>query len=175
MGLAILDLRLERRAREAPALEFTLQRVLGAPASLPAGTIPRQLAGKDAGAPRVSVRVFTQSVQAVRVALATNQVMRPVSAGALAGQPGRLNSNGWDPNTDYRDQKELSRLGTLGLRTSWSHRGNMNPAIQAEFAHAVYRFGHSMLDDDVARKHRAVFPAFVGFPKTHRHKSSWFR
>jgi Ca2+-binding RTX toxin-like protein len=29
---------------------------------------------------------------------------------------------------------------------------DVNPAIDAEFAHAVYRFGHSMLDDDVARK-----------------------
>ena len=28
---------------------------------------------------------------------------------------------------------------------------DVNPAIVAEFAHAVYRFGHSMLDDDVAR------------------------
>ena len=28
---------------------------------------------------------------------------------------------------------------------------DINPAIEAEFAHAVYRFGHSMLDDDVAR------------------------
>ncbi len=29
---------------------------------------------------------------------------------------------------------------------------DINPAIPAEFAHAVYRFGHSMLDDNVARK-----------------------
>ena len=29
---------------------------------------------------------------------------------------------------------------------------DINPAIEAEFAHAVYRFGHSMLDDEVARK-----------------------
>jgi len=28
---------------------------------------------------------------------------------------------------------------------------NTNPAIKAEFAHAVYRFGHSMLDEDIAR------------------------
>ena len=28
---------------------------------------------------------------------------------------------------------------------------DINPAIKAEFAHAVYRFGHSMLDDTVAR------------------------
>jgi len=29
---------------------------------------------------------------------------------------------------------------------------DVDPAIRAEFAHAVYRFGHSMLDEDVARK-----------------------
>ena len=29
---------------------------------------------------------------------------------------------------------------------------DINPAIEAEFAHAVYRFGHSMLDDDVAAR-----------------------
>ncbi|MDX6540640.1 MAG: hypothetical protein QOI71_2250, partial [Gaiellales bacterium] len=28
---------------------------------------------------------------------------------------------------------------------------DINPAVDAEFAHAVYRFGHSMLDDQVAR------------------------
>ncbi|MFN0027540.1 MAG: peroxidase family protein, partial [Acidimicrobiales bacterium] len=29
---------------------------------------------------------------------------------------------------------------------------DVNPAISAEFAHAVYRFGHSMLTEDIARK-----------------------
>ena len=33
---------------------------------------------------------------------------------------------------------------------------DINPAIEAEFAHAVYRFGHSMLDDDVARVNTAA-------------------
>ena len=32
---------------------------------------------------------------------------------------------------------------------------NTNPAITAEFAHAVYRFGHSMLTDTLARKNKA--------------------
>jgi Ca2+-binding RTX toxin-like protein len=31
------------------------------------------------------------------------------------------------------------------------YHSNINPAIHAEFAHAVYRFGHSMLDDVIAR------------------------
>ena len=28
----------------------------------------------------------------------------------------------------------------------------LNPAIKAEFAHAVYRFGHSMLTDTISRR-----------------------
>src|SRR6185369_16917024 len=32
-----------------------------------------------------------------------------------------------------------------------SHSAALNPAIFAEFASAVYRFGHSMLDETVAR------------------------
>ncbi len=32
------------------------------------------------------------------------------------------------------------------------YQPDIDPAIKAEFAHAVYRFGHSMLDDDVARR-----------------------
>ena len=32
---------------------------------------------------------------------------------------------------------------------------NVNPAITAEFAHAVYRFGHSMLTDTIPRKNEA--------------------
>ncbi len=31
---------------------------------------------------------------------------------------------------------------------------DVNPAITAEFAHAVYRFGHSMLDEDIPRDQR---------------------
>src|SRR5262249_43996196 len=30
-------------------------------------------------------------------------------------------------------------------------QANINPAVKAEFAHAVYRFGHSMLTDTIAR------------------------
>src|SRR6185436_9261977 len=33
---------------------------------------------------------------------------------------------------------------------------DVDPAIEAEFAHAVYRFGHSMLDDQVARTNEIV-------------------
>ena len=31
------------------------------------------------------------------------------------------------------------------------HPDGLNPAVQAEFAHAVYRFGHSMLTETIAR------------------------
>ncbi|WP_193315211.1 peroxidase family protein [Nostocoides sp. F2B08] len=33
-----------------------------------------------------------------------------------------------------------------------SYNANMDPAITAEFAHVVYRFGHSMLTEDIARQ-----------------------
>ena len=36
-----------------------------------------------------------------------------------------------------------------------SYDTSIDPAISAEFAHAVYRFGHSMLDEDVARRTRS--------------------
>ena len=37
------------------------------------------------------------------------------------------------------------------IRPFHVYQPDINPAIKAEFAHAVYRFGHSMLDDTVAR------------------------
>ena len=37
------------------------------------------------------------------------------------------------------------------IRVFHAYSPDINPAIKAEFAHAVYRFGHSMLDDTVAR------------------------
>ena len=44
---------------------------------------------------------------------------------------------------------------------------DLNPAITAEFAHAVYRFGHSMLTDTIARKNADGslndIPLFDGF------------
>jgi hypothetical protein len=47
--------------------------------------------------------------------------------------------------------EEFARKVQPAVRPFHVYSPDINPAIQAEFAHAVYRFGHSMLDDDVAR------------------------
>src|SRR4051794_4972796 len=48
--------------------------------------------------------------------------------------------------------EEFARKVQPAVRAFHVYNPDQNPAIPAEFAHAVYRFGHSMLDDDVARK-----------------------
>ncbi|MEP7089988.1 MAG: peroxidase family protein [Nocardioidaceae bacterium] len=47
--------------------------------------------------------------------------------------------------------EEFARKVQPAVRPFHVYSPDVNPAIEAEFAHAVYRFGHSMLDDDVAR------------------------
>ena len=47
--------------------------------------------------------------------------------------------------------EEFARKMAPAIRPFHVYSPDINPAIEAEFAHAVYRFGHSMLDDDVAR------------------------
>jgi hypothetical protein len=47
--------------------------------------------------------------------------------------------------------EEFGRKMQPAIRPFHVYTPDENPAIQAEFAHAVYRFGHSMLNDDVAR------------------------
>ena len=47
--------------------------------------------------------------------------------------------------------EEFARKVQPAVRPFHVYSPDINPAIPAEFAHAVYRFGHSMLDDDVAR------------------------
>ncbi len=47
--------------------------------------------------------------------------------------------------------EEFGRKIQPAIRPFHVYSPDLNPAIQAEFAHAVYRFGHSMLDDMVAR------------------------
>src|SRR4051794_14851973 len=47
--------------------------------------------------------------------------------------------------------EEFARKVQPAVRPFHVYTPDVNPAIPAEFAHAVYRFGHSMLDDDVAR------------------------
>ena len=47
--------------------------------------------------------------------------------------------------------EEFARKMVPAVHVFHVYSPNVNPAVEAEFAHAVYRFGHSMLDDDVAR------------------------
>jgi Ca2+-binding RTX toxin-like protein len=47
--------------------------------------------------------------------------------------------------------EEFARKVQPAIRVFHAYSPDINPAIKAEFAHAVYRFGHSMLDDTVAR------------------------
>ncbi|MEA2157380.1 MAG: hypothetical protein QOE11_3520, partial [Solirubrobacteraceae bacterium] len=48
--------------------------------------------------------------------------------------------------------EEFARKIQPAVRPFHVYSPDINAAIPAEFAHAVYRFGHSMLDDTVARK-----------------------
>jgi Ca2+-binding RTX toxin-like protein len=52
--------------------------------------------------------------------------------------------------------EEFARKVQPALKPFFGYDPEINAAIPAEFAHAVYRFGHSMLDDDVARVDETV-------------------
>ncbi len=47
--------------------------------------------------------------------------------------------------------EEFARKMQPAVRPFHVYNPDVNAAVEAEFAHAVYRFGHSMLDEDVAR------------------------
>jgi len=52
--------------------------------------------------------------------------------------------------------EEFARKVQPAIQPFSAYHSNINPAIHAEFAHAVYRFGHSMLDDVVARTNESL-------------------
>ncbi len=52
--------------------------------------------------------------------------------------------------------EEFARKVQPAVRPFHVYSPDINPAVKAEFAHAVYRFGHSMLDDTVARTNVSV-------------------
>ena len=72
--------------------------------------------------------------------------------------------------------EEFARKVQPAVRPFHVYSPDINPAVEAEFAHAVYRFGHSMLDDDVARtttnperqQDRQLAPAADGVPEPAR-------
>ena len=47
--------------------------------------------------------------------------------------------------------EEFARKVQPAVRPFHVYSPDINPAVKAEFAHAVYRFGHSMLNESVAR------------------------
>ena len=79
---------------------------------------------------------------------------------ALPGRP--LRHRDGVPAPGLRGVRPQGAAGASGRSTSTSP--DINPAIEAEFAHAVYRFGHSMLDDD--RRPRRTRPRRHARPTT---------
>jgi Ca2+-binding RTX toxin-like protein len=57
--------------------------------------------------------------------------------------------------------EEFARKVQPAIRPFHVYNPDVDPAIPAEFAHAVYRFGHSMLDDTVARENESPSGAKV--------------
>ncbi len=71
--------------------------------------------------------------------------------------------------------EEFGRKVQPAIRPFHVYTPDVDPAVQAEFAHAVYRFGHSMLDDDVARVNQdgsdnslPLLTAFLNPPEFYR-------
>ena len=80
--------------------------------------------------------------------------------------------------------EEFARKVQPAVRPFHVYSPDINPAIEAEFAHAVYRFGHSMLDDTVARTNvepdhrrqdRQLDPAPHGVPEPAGVLRRWHR
>ena len=52
--------------------------------------------------------------------------------------------------------EEFGRKVQPAIQPFHVYHPDINPAIKAEFAHAVYRFGHSMLNETISRTQRAT-------------------
>lgn len=59
--------------------------------------------------------------------------------------------------------EEFARKVQPAVRLFHVYSPDINAAVKAEFAHAVYRFGHSMLDDDVVRPNGNSVPLLTAF------------
>jgi len=89
-------------------------------------------------------------------------------AGAATPNGGAATPDGWNGERLFQAARfvtemeyqhlvfeEFARKMQPGVRPFHVYSPDINPAVKAEFAHAVYRFGHSMLDDTVARTNEA--------------------
>ena len=64
------------------------------------------------------------------------------------------------PQKKNPDVAELVR-GKTGRVNVFTNSADLDPAILAEFAHTVYRFGHSMLTDTVDRLEGPFAPSIA--------------
>src|SRR4051794_1803093 len=94
-----------------------------------------------------------------------NAFWKPTNPTPAGGPNVPVDANGWAGERLFQAARfvtemeyqhivfeEFARKVQPAVRAFHVYNPDQNPAIPAEFAHAVYRFGHSMLDDDVARK-----------------------
>jgi Ca2+-binding RTX toxin-like protein len=94
-----------------------------------------------------------------------NAFWKPANPTPAGGPNVPVDANGWAGDRLFQAARfvtemeyqhivfeEFARKVQPAVRAFHVYNPDQNPAIPAEFAHAVYRFGHSMLDDDVARK-----------------------
>ncbi len=103
-------------------------------------------------------------VDYIKNVLSTDSTADGVAALAEWQLPTAANPDGWNGERLFQAARfvnemeyqhavfeEFARKVQPAVRPFHVYSPDINPAIKAEFAHAVYRFGHSMLDDTVAR------------------------
>jgi Ca2+-binding RTX toxin-like protein len=111
-------------------------------------------------------------VDYIKNVLATDTTASGVTALAQWQLPTSENPDGWNGERLFQAARfvtemeyqhlvfeEFARKLVPAIHPFHVYSPDVNPAIDAEFAHAVYRFGHSMLDDTVARTNITLDPA----------------
>ncbi|MDQ1659067.1 MAG: hypothetical protein QOD41_4150, partial [Cryptosporangiaceae bacterium] len=101
----------------------------------------------------------------------------PTGAAALAEWKLASGADGWNGERLFQAARfvnemeyqhlvfeEFARKMQPAVRPFHVYSPDIQPAISAEFAGAVYRFGHSMLDDDVARTNPSGVPGVTAGP-----------
>jgi Ca2+-binding RTX toxin-like protein len=108
-------------------------------------------------------------VDDIRNVLSTDTTPEGVAALAEWQLPTTADPSGWNGERLFQAARfinemeyqhtvfeEFARKVQPAIRVFHAYSPDINPAIDAEFAAAVYRFGHSMLDDTVARTNEAA-------------------